>query len=340
MFLPRPQVINTLPQNYSTNVDVESIINIFFNTDIDRSHITDSVFVTDVNMNKINVQIAYNNRVITISPEPRFAPGMKYVITLIGGTDADGRPLGIRSILGEPLETDYQFTFTTTANAALDAPRGIFPENQVAIQTQPYFQWEPVSGAAGYQLKVSTSNTLTPVVWPENSDTYMVNSAGPIYPDYEFPDGTYYWAVRAVDQNGKPGNWSPLYVFNKDSRTLGTQASGDTLPPDAIPFYEEQAPVPVEIVESFPPNGGTNIGVNLMNMYIRVSGHFTQDQINKDMFTMIGKNVDGIHNNPDFPEHGVVNITDAIAMPQDDGTTIIKLVLGIVPSQAYIPQLP
>ena len=70
----------------------------------------------------------------------------------------------------------------------------------------PEFSWQPVAGAARYELEVSYSRDFatgskvccdTPVIGTSHSPTKPL------------PDNTYYWRMRAVDVDGNVGVWNP-----------------------------------------------------------------------------------------------------------------------------------
>ena len=70
----------------------------------------------------------------------------------------------------------------------------------------PEFSWQPVAGAARYELEVSYSRDFAPGSKVCCSTPVIGTSHSPTNP---LPDNTYYWRVRAVDVDGNVGVWNP-----------------------------------------------------------------------------------------------------------------------------------
>jgi hypothetical protein len=80
-----------------------------------------------------------------------------------------------------------------------------------STENLPTFDWEPVSGCAGYLLEYDTRADFGGVVHIENllPSDYT--------PDVPLSDGTWYWRVRAVDVAGNMSAWSETEVLTIDS---------------------------------------------------------------------------------------------------------------------------
>jgi protein-S-isoprenylcysteine O-methyltransferase Ste14 len=76
----------------------------------------------------------------------------------------------------------------------------------------PQFAWDPVPGAARYELEVNPSQDFAP-----GSKVCCTGSTiGTVYsPTGVLKDNRYYWRVRAVDIDGNPGEWNEGPVFDK-----------------------------------------------------------------------------------------------------------------------------
>jgi hypothetical protein len=70
----------------------------------------------------------------------------------------------------------------------------------------PEFSWQPVAGAARYELEVSYSRDFAPGSKVCCSTPVIGTSHSPTSP---LPDNTYYWRMRAVDVDGNVGVWNP-----------------------------------------------------------------------------------------------------------------------------------
>ena len=91
----------------------------------------------------------------------------------------------------------------------------------------PYFSWDPVPGAAKYELEVNPAQDFSPGSkvccsgpgWP----TILAPSHAP---DRNLRDNTYYWRVRGIDAFGNAGGWNVGPSFVK---------TFDKVPPVAAP---------------------------------------------------------------------------------------------------------
>jgi hypothetical protein len=70
----------------------------------------------------------------------------------------------------------------------------------------PEFSWQPVAGAARYDLEVNHSRDFAPGSKVCCDMPLIGTSHSPTRP---LPDNTYYWRVRAVDVDGNVGVWNP-----------------------------------------------------------------------------------------------------------------------------------
>jgi hypothetical protein len=69
----------------------------------------------------------------------------------------------------------------------------------------PQFQWDPIAGAAKYEIEVNSSEHFAPGSKVCCSDPTTGTSLAPTVP---FPNNTYYWRVRARDIDGNAGEWN------------------------------------------------------------------------------------------------------------------------------------
>ena len=76
----------------------------------------------------------------------------------------------------------------------------------------PLFSWDPIAGAARYELEINPSADFAP-----GSKVCCTNPViGTSYaPTVVFKDNTYYWRMRALDTSGNPGVWNSGPTFTK-----------------------------------------------------------------------------------------------------------------------------
>lgn len=316
-----PKVIRTYPRNLAVEIPAKAEIKIDFNTDLDRDYVSDYIQVFNSQGQRLSGITLYDERSVTFKADSPFGD-YQTIKVLVIGDDLSGTENGIRSVLGERMRGDYLFTFTTQAVENLPAPSLIQPVNQSIIQREPVFNWSAVTGAESYQIEVSTSNTLNPVIWPVKEADYRVfDISEPLVPDTSFADGNYYWRVRAISPDGVFGEWSITSQFSKDTHVEGVISEEDVVT-DEHPFFEEMEDDGyLEILSVFPQEDFSNVALNLKVVYIHVAGTFTQEQV-VDSITIEGTYVDGDDSDPTLI-HGEVEPEVIQVYPQNDGTTII-----------------
>jgi hypothetical protein len=95
----------------------------------------------------------------------------------------------------------------------LPAPVPEFPANGATVTAgqQVAFFWQPVTGAASYELQVANSSAFTPPLVLDRKVTgNQVNTS-------KLPVGTLFWRVRAMDSLGNPGAWSITFQLTVTS---------------------------------------------------------------------------------------------------------------------------
>jgi hypothetical protein len=100
----------------------------------------------------------------------------------------------------------FTWTWPTSTSARVD---DIFAAPEVF---DPLFSWDPIAGAARYELEINPSVDFAP--------GSKVCCASPVIgtsyaPTVVFKDNTYYWRVRALDTSGNPGVWNVGPTFTK-----------------------------------------------------------------------------------------------------------------------------
>lgn len=84
----------------------------------------------------------------------------------------------------------------------------------VAAEPEIYdwsFSWDPVPGAAGYELEINTSRDFAPgsiVCCPVFAATRATTIGTSYSPLVALPNNTYFWRVRAVDPSRNAGRWN------------------------------------------------------------------------------------------------------------------------------------
>jgi hypothetical protein len=92
---------------------------------------------------------------------------------------------------------------TTPALADLNATSEVF---------DPQFSWDPIPGAARYEVEVNSDNNFDPASKACCSDKPISTTLTPLE---VFANNTYYWRVRALDRDGNAGVWNEGEPFVK-----------------------------------------------------------------------------------------------------------------------------
>jgi hypothetical protein len=97
-----------------------------------------------------------------------------------------------------------QGAFTTGASFVKQYPVTtlLSPANGSTVSATPTFSWTPVNGAAIYHVQVSLSNQFTPNVLDFTTHNTRYT------PTTDLVNGTYYWRVAIIDQEGKQGPYN------------------------------------------------------------------------------------------------------------------------------------
>ncbi len=102
-----------------------------------------------------------------------------------------------------------------TANATpLPAPAPLSPTAGATVD-QPVFSWQPVDGAASYEIEVALDDQFVTVTDPGDEVAPRVVKGTTYVPTYSYTAKTHYWHVRAVSADGAKGTWSAPREFTR-----------------------------------------------------------------------------------------------------------------------------
>jgi hypothetical protein len=125
-------------------------------------------------------------------------PGTYYWgVTPIDAQGHRGAPSSVQS---------FMWTWPTTTVTHVD---DLFSSPEVF---DPHFSWDPIAGAARYELEVNSSVDFAPGSKVCCSNAVIGTSHSPTQ---VLRDNTYYWRVRALDASGNAGVWNNGPTFTK-----------------------------------------------------------------------------------------------------------------------------
>ncbi|HSC50425.1 MAG TPA: hypothetical protein VLD16_09200 [Gaiellaceae bacterium] len=134
----------------------------------------------------------------TLTPAAALAPGAYYwSVTPLDAEGNRGAPSAVRSFVWSwPSSTTTHLDDLNPAPEAYD----------------PRFSWDPVAGAARYEVEINPTSEFAPGSRVCCSDTTTATS---LSPTQVLKDNVYYWRVRAFDADGDAGVWNDGGSFTK-----------------------------------------------------------------------------------------------------------------------------
>jgi hypothetical protein len=94
------------------------------------------------------------------------------------------------------------------AGARLAAPAPLAPAAGSVVESVPAFAWRPVAGADQYEFQIAADAGFNSPVLGRGQDDFLTRNARATLKK-TFPNGTYWWRVRAINADGGDSRWSP-----------------------------------------------------------------------------------------------------------------------------------
>jgi hypothetical protein len=123
------------------------------------------------------------------------------------------------------------------ARGAVTRPTQTAPAAGAVVQFVPSFAWTAVAGADKYQFQLSADAGMNSPVLGDGKDNFFTRNTRATLKQ-TFPNGTYYWRVRATTAAGAISNWTEPRSFKKLwnlQPALQSPSSGDALSYPANP---------------------------------------------------------------------------------------------------------
>ena len=172
----------------------------------------------------------------------------------------------------------------------------------------PQFSWDPVPGAARYEVEVSPSQDFA----PGSKACCAGSTIGTVYsPTGVLKDNRYYWRVRAVDVDGNAGEWNYGDVFDKRFDKVppvvdtsiknlrmrdNVSDPGTDLQPGTSDSYETQ--VPMITWDPVPGASSYQVDVAVDCNYGATAGHWVVNT-SVNAWTPLGSGWNGVKPYPD-----------------------------------------
>jgi hypothetical protein len=119
-------------------------------------------------------------------------------------------------------------TVVASGEARPRTPVPIAPANGATLDAVPAFAWNPVTGADQYEFQIAADSGFNAPVLGKGKDQFTTRNLRATLLE-TFPNGTYYWRVRALTKSGDASPWSTPRSFRKAwtaAAALQTPAAG------------------------------------------------------------------------------------------------------------------
>ncbi|MBD8058761.1 fibronectin type III domain-containing protein [Cellulomonas sp. JH27-2] len=126
-------------------------------------------------------------------------------------------------------ERNLTFRWSASSRPVLTAPDNLeAPGAEIVAVSDPKFSWDPVPGAASYQIRfgMDASSDRTELRSVVSAMTTTVTST--VYvPTAPMLDNQYYWQVTPLDAAGNPGPASDVWLFKKEWGAQSAPSAAD-----------------------------------------------------------------------------------------------------------------
>jgi hypothetical protein len=241
-----PRVISTNPANNATGVTVNQKISATFSEAMDPTTITSATFtVTGPGAVAVIGTVTYvvTGSIATFAPNAALAPLTTYVATITTGA---------KDLAGNPLASNYAWTFTT----------GVVPDT-----TQPtVISTIPVSGVGGVPINQAVSATFSEAMDPATINSTTFRLAGP--GGTAVPGFVTYAAIANTATFTPTANLLPSALYTATVTAGATDLAGNPLGAGIVPnpwTFTTAATLDTTnptIISTNPINASSNVPIN------------------------------------------------------------------------------
>lgn len=289
------RVLNISPGQRESKVNVNSNIIVTFSADINPASFTKNIVVLEdhnkifknVNSlkdysqyNVVKGSISYKDRILTYTPDEPFHTDTCYVIMLNDG---------IRDITGNIMMKKHISCFYTEAIASYPRVEIISPKYGIISDTIPEFVWKNQCSSS-YKFQISKSNDFELLLYDEMIPGNRIKETISHTPDFHAEEGMYH--IRVQSENGE---WSDTHQIFIKAIVDAVVAEQDVPEMMHLDDFLDGLEDPVEILEYFPPQDGTNISLKTNIIYIKIKGKIDEEDINWDECYVYGESFDEEH---------------------------------------------
>ena len=289
------RVLNVSPNHQSSNINVNSNIEITFTSDINPATFVKNIVVLE-DYNKIykNINslkdysqysvvkgsISYKDKVLTYTPNEPFHTDSCYVVMLSDG---------ITDITGNKMIQKHVSCFYTESVASFPRCEIISPKYGSIVNSVPEFVWKNQCSES-YIFQVAKNNSFELLLYNEVIPGNKVEENMKHTPEFNAKEGMYY--VRVQSENGE---WSDIHQIFIKAITDAVIAEEDTPDMMHLDNFLDGLQEPIEILEYFPAEDSVNISLKTNIVYIKIKGKVEEDRLKLDECFVYGESFDEEH---------------------------------------------
>lgn len=289
------RVLDTSPAHLSTNINVNSNIDITFSGEINPATFVKNIVVLE-DHNKIyknldslkdysqysvvKGSISYKDKVLTYTPNEPFHTDTCYVVMLSDG---------ITDITGNKMTKKHISVFYTETISSFPRCEIIAPKYGSIVNAIPEFTWRNQCSES-YIFQISKSNSFELLLCNDIIPGNKIEDYIKYTPVFDAQEGMYH--IRVKSENGE---WSDTHQIFIKAITDAVVAEEDTPEMMHLEEFLEGLEEPIEIIEYFPPQDAVNINLKTNIIYIKIRGKVDEHRLKLDECYVYGESFDEEH---------------------------------------------
>lgn len=301
------------PGEYSTDVDVNSLIEIEFNSELDVKTIVSNIFIlkdtnrlvhgkpTELDLEsfeQVKGSLTYKNRVVIFRPLNQLDSATRYIVYVPKGS--------VRDFKGRVSLANYIATFDTDGFAMLPPCGVVYPSNNSIINSLKKIEVEDIDSPT-YVVQISKNSDFENGIYDEVIETNSIEQ------NFNIGDGSYY--IRARATNGVFGEVAYFTI-----RTIPETLVSDEDEPFVYQPIEDEL---VEFVHGSP--NGINSSEKSNLVYMKFNGIIPLEEIDFEESYLQGMLADD-NDLGDIEEHGIIDGCFSVVYDDENNLTYILFI--------------
>lgn len=308
------QVVRTYPPMGMEEMSVYDKIEVEFSEDLDASTISKNIRLyqsvggvfTSIgkleDLTKfipVELRASYKDRVVTLEPFNPLSVGKDFVLIVEAFT--------VSSITGKQLLQHSVTLFKTEVDASPRPVKLISPGLGAVLQFVNALAWS--GDADSYVVQVAKESSFSSLIFDKPvqgttiSPDFLVNA----------DEGIYFWRVKP--EGGDFSSHSNFFIKPIESIPVSHEDAPERIV--GLPWDNE-----MEVLEMFPEDGFSNVGLNLKSIYVKVSGLYTASDLALNMTYVTGV-VNDENDIGTIEDHGDLKGSWTVVRDEDNNCTYL-----------------